>query len=119
MLLLAVAVLALQAVGAVGFGVLLISAAGGLLAAIQPFGALLPASAIGFGAAAALAAVATLARRPWGWVLGMVAQAVVPLAVIVAALAGGWHPALAAALALGGVGAISLFHPATRQAVGI
>jgi len=68
MLLLAVLVLAIEGVGAVGFGIFLAVLAGGQLGEIQPLGALLPASSIAFGVAAFVAAVAAWRRRSWGWV---------------------------------------------------
>lgn len=118
-LLVAIVVLALEGVGAAGFGLLLVGLAGDLLGEIQPLGALLPASAIAFGVAALAAAVGAWARRSWSWLVGAVLQAVLLLGVIVAALSGGFHPALVSAIALGGLGAIALFHPDTRQALGV
>jgi len=48
-----------------------------------------------------------------------VAQAVVLLGVVVAGLSGGFHPALLAAVALGGIGSLALFRPETRRALGV
>jgi hypothetical protein len=118
-LLAAVVVLALEGVGSVAFGLLLVGLAGDLLADIQPFGALLPASALAFGVAALAAALGAWARRSWSWFVGAVVQTVLVLGVVVAALSGGFHPALLAAVALGGLGAIALFHPDTRRALGV
>lgn len=118
-LLLAVVVLALEGVGTIGFGLLLVGLAGELLAEIQPFGVLLPASALAFGVAALVAAIGAWARRSWSWVVGSVLQAVLLLGVIVAGLSGGFHVALVAAVALGGLGAVALFHPDARRALGV
>jgi hypothetical protein len=118
-LLLAVVVLALEGVGSAGFGLLLVGLAGELLAEIQPFGALLPASALAFGVAALVAAVGAWMRRSWSWFVGAVLQAVLLLGVILAGLSGGFHAALLAAVALGGLGAIALFHGDTRRALGV
>lgn len=118
-LLLAVVVLALEGVGSVGFGLLLVGLAGELLAEIQPFGVLLPASALAFGIAAIVAAVGAWGRRSWSWFVGAVLQAVLLFGVIVAGLSGGFHVALIAAVALGGLGAIALFHPDTRQTLAV
>jgi branched-subunit amino acid transport protein len=116
-LLLAVVVLALEGVGAVGFGIFLAVLAGGVLEEIQPFGALLPASSIAFGVAALVAAIAAWRRRSWGWVVAAAIQAILLLGVIVAAMSGAFHPALLAAVALGGLGLVALFHEDTRQAL--
>ena len=51
--------------------------------------------------------------------MGVVVQSIVLLGVVVAALSGGWHPALLAAVVLGGLGAAALFSPATRRALGV
>ena len=118
-LLLAVVVLAVEGVGAAGFGILLVGLAGELLAEIRPFGALLPASAIVFGVAALVAAAGTWARRSWSWLAGALVQAVLLLGVVVAGLSGGVHPALLAAVALGGLGSLALFHRDTRRALGV
>jgi hypothetical protein len=118
-LLLAVVVLALEGVGSAAFGLLLIGMAGELLAEVQPFGTLLPASALAFGVAALAGAVGAWARRSWSWFVGAVLQAVLLFGVIVAGLSGGFHPALGAAVALGGLGSIALFHPATRRALAV
>ena len=118
-LLLAIVVLALEGVGSIGFGLLLVGLAGELLAEIQPFGALLPASALAFGVAAIVAAAGAWTRRSWSWFVGAVLQAVLLFGVIVAGLSGGFHVALLAAVALGGLGAIALFHPDTRRALGV
>jgi hypothetical protein len=119
MLLLAVVVLALEGVGSAAFGILLVGLAGEQLAEIQPFGVVLPASALVFGVAALAGAVGAWARRSWSWFVGAVLQAVLLLGVIVAGLSGGFHPALFAAVALGGLGSIALFHPDTRRALGV
>lgn len=119
MLLVAVVVLALEGVGAAGFGFLLVALAGDALAEIQPLGAILPASAFAFGVAALLGAVGAWARRSWSWFVGAVVQAVLLLGVVVAGMSGGLHLALISAVALGGLGAIALFHPDTRRALGV
>jgi hypothetical protein len=119
MLLLAAVVLALEGVGAAGFGILLVAMAGDALASIQPFGAILPTSAIAFGIAALVGAIGAWQRRSWSWFVGTVVQAVLLLGVVVAALSGGFHPALLAAVVLGGLGAAALFSPATRRALGV
>jgi len=53
--------------------------------------------------------------------LGLAAaiQAILLLGVIVAALSGGFHSALVAAVALGGLGLVALFHGDTRRALGV
>lgn len=119
MLLVAVLVLAIEGVGAVGFAIFLAVLAGGLLGEIQPFGALLPASSIAFGVAAFVAAIAAWRRRSWSWVVAAAIQAILLLGVIVASLSGGFHPALAAAVALGGLGLVALLSEDTRRALGV
>jgi hypothetical protein len=119
MLLVVVVVLALEGVGALGFGLLLVALAGELLGEIQPFGIVLPVSAIAFGVAALAGAVGAWRRRSWSWFVGAVVQAVLLLGVLVAGLSGGFHPALLSAVTLGGLGAIALFHPDTRRALGV
>jgi hypothetical protein len=119
MLLVAVVVLALEGVGAVGFGLLLVALAGELLAEIQPFGAMLPISSLVFGVVALAGAVGAWGRRSWSWFVGAVVQAILLLGVLVAGLSGGFHPALFSAVTLGGLGGIALFHPDTRRALGV
>ncbi|HSJ00777.1 MAG TPA: hypothetical protein VLA59_10385 [Patescibacteria group bacterium] len=67
-----------------------------------------------FAAAAAVAAFMIHARRPAGAVIGLVVGAILIVGPVVAAASGGWHPALAASVALGAglIGSVAVALPA-------
>jgi hypothetical protein len=85
---------------------------------VDPITSLTAVASVVFGAAALVAAAGAWGRRTWSWPVGAVLQAIVMLGVIVAGLSGVLHPALLAAVVLGGLGMVALFHPETRRALG-
>ena len=116
-LLLAVVVLALEGVGGLAWAAVLAA----LIATFgdaDPITASTAVASVVFGAGALGAAVGAWGRRTWSWPVGAVLQALVMLGVIVAGLSGVLHPALLAAVVLGGLGMVALFHPETRRALG-
>jgi len=106
---LAVAMLGIIAVGGVAFGVLLVVLAPGAGREVQDsiratailVTALAGFMAIVFGALAGVAARLVWIGRAWGRTLAYAVALVVVIGPIVAALSGGWHPALAASVVLG------------------
>ena len=117
-LLVALVVLLVEGVGAIAWAALLAVLMAGF-GDVDPITATTAAASALFGIAALVAAAGAWARRSWSWLVGAVVQAVLLLGVVVAGLSGAFHPALLAAVALGGLGAVALFHGATRRALGV
>jgi len=117
-LLVALVVLLVEGVGAIAWAALLAVLMAGF-GDVDPNTAATAAASALFGVAALVAAAGAWARRSWSWPVGAVVQAVLLLGVVVAGLSGGFHPALLAAVALGGLGALALFQDATRRALGV
>lgn len=117
-LLVTIVVLLVEGVGAIAW-VVLLAALTATFGDADPLTAATAAASAAFGVAALVAAGGAWARRSWSWLVGAVAQAVVLLGVVVAGLSGGFHPALLAAVALGGIGSLALFRPETRRALGV
>jgi hypothetical protein len=108
---LAAGLLGVTAAGAALFGVILpilvlsvhgLGGPGGVAAAI------IGVISVAFGLAAAFATWAVLTERRIGSVVGLAIGAIVVLSATLASASGGWHPALAVALALGGGIVVSL-----------
>jgi hypothetical protein len=116
-LLLSVVVLVTEGVGALAWGMLLIGLAIGF-GDVDPITSMVIGAAAVFGVAAIAGGVGAWGRRSWGWLLGVVLQVLVLLGVVVAAVSGGWHPALLVAVALGGAGLAGLLAPASRRTLG-
>lgn len=118
-LLAAIVVLALEGVGAFGWAILMLVVISVLAGTVAPLVGPIIAAALAFGVACLIAAWGAWRGRSWSWPVGTVLQAVVLLATIVAALSGGWHPALLAAVALGAAGLVALLAPATRRSLSV
>jgi hypothetical protein len=116
-LLLAVVVLAIEGIGAIALAVLLATVKGAVLGEVVWYVNLLAATAVAFGAPALVATWGTWTGRSWSWLVATILQAIVLLAVAVATLSGGWHPALLGAVALGAAGLAGLLAASTRQAL--
>lgn len=116
-LLLGIGVLALEGVASIGWVAVVATVAFALGGAILPI--LLAVVALGllFGAACVAAAWGAWVGRSWSWPVAVTVQAVVMLGVVVAALSGGWHPALLAGPALAGLGLVGLLAPSSRRAL--
>jgi hypothetical protein len=118
-LLAAVVVLVVEGIGAIGWSALMIVVVAALGGSVAMVAAMTILGAFGFGIVALAAAIGAWRRRSWSWLVGTTLQAVVLLGVVIAALSGGWHPALLVAIALALTGAAALSSPATRRALGV
>lgn len=114
-LLLAVVVLAVEGVGALGWTALILMVVDALGGGLAPIGAVAIGGGIVFGVAALVTAASAWRRQRWAWLVATVIQAVVLLGVVVAALSGGWHIALTAAVALGATGLAGIVATPTRR----
>ncbi len=118
-LVLAVVVLAAEGVGALGWVALILMVVDALGGGLAPIGAVAIGAGIVFGVAALVAAAGTWRRKRWSWLVATVIQVVVLLGVVVAALSGGWHSALTAAVALGVAGLATVVATPTRRWLGV
>lgn len=118
-LLLAVVVLAAEGVGALGWAGLILMVVDALGGGLAPIGAVATGAGIVFGVAALVTAAGAWRRKRWAWIVAAVIQVLVLLGVAVAALSGGWHVALTAAVALGVAGLVSVVAPPTKRWLGV
>jgi len=118
-LLLAVVVLVIEGVGALGWAALILMVVDALGGGLAPIGTVAIGSGVVFGVAALVTSAGAWRRQRWAWRVATVIQVVVLLGVVVAALTGGWHIALTAAVALGAAGLGGVIATRTRNWLGV